>query len=138
MDKHEAGLTGPYFEVFLWATQKDFMEATGHGEDTRACVSFSPRVSRMTRRVGEIHLIRGGWDLEVVAHEAFHASFNASRYMEDPGHQIRSCLGKDFVNEAEERLAYRHGRLCDRLYSWLWLVDPSSKWQRRSGEQKED
>lgn len=137
MDKHGEGFSGPYFEVFLWEDQEGLSEATGHGNDTFGCVSFSPVVSRMTRRIGEIHLIRGRWDLEIVAHEVFHASFNASRYMEDPGHQIRSCLDKFFVNDAEERLAYRHGRMCDLLYGWLWMVDVNPNWKRVSGEQEE-
>lgn len=65
--------------------------------------------------VGEIHLLKDDWTMEVVAHEVFHFII---KYTNMAGLNLYAD------REIEEHMAYLHGQLVNSIYKWLWEVNP--------------
>lgn len=81
------------------------------------CATGKPKPKPL---IGEIHLIAGEWNLEIIAHELQHALFHLMRVT--AGTDI---LHKDFDDmPAEEVFCYIYGQMLDGLHSQLWKINP--------------
>lgn len=71
------------------------------------------------RKLGEIHFLKGKWDLEVVSHECEHAKTHICRRLHiNPLNAI----------DEEEQAAYILGEMVQATYRWLWKVDKDGKY----------
>jgi len=153
-----------FFSLYLWETQAAMVEQaqTGH-EGTQGCCcpqrEFAPiprrtwwrwmalkllpdkwaaKVMRFKYRVppkaGELHFIAGEWDLELVAHECFHATVVAIRaYGLDSKLICDGSMGASLGRwlddpdrgkvPDEELAAYINGELVAEVWKWLGAVD---------------
>lgn len=125
---------GHYYRVFLWKDQAAMLDNTTLDGEERdeacggiachapyiGCIGNDGRsMNRAPKRLGEIHFIRDSWNMEVVAHECFHASNNVCKILNiDPQDDI----------VLEERAAYIQGELVDEIYGWLWKMDRADGW----------
>lgn len=123
------GLPNRYYSVFLWSDRAAMMAAFPNdiqehdNTDAFCCHGLivfgqpnnqGPVRIRTARRVGEIHFLTGKWDMEVVAHECFHATMHICEIMAvEPMRHI----------EMQEIAAYLHGEMVDKIYRWLWQVE---------------
>lgn len=122
---------GHYYRVCLWKDRRAMLDNTLHNdeegsdEDCGGITCHAPYTARIgndgrsmnraPKRLGEIHFIQDDWNLEVVAHECFHASNHICKILNiNPQTEILF----------EERAAYIHGELVDEVYGWLWRTDP--------------
>lgn len=119
-----------YYKVFLWKNldalrvnvkQYDTISDDCGGYCCHAvymqCIPEDGTGSAYTRTprcLGEIHLLQNDWNLNIVAHECFHAANNICRVLR---------LGTYEDIEFEERAAYIYGNLVDTVYTWLWQVN---------------
>lgn len=101
-----------FYEVYLWddeiALQKYLDDKKGG--KTLGLTCNEPREAlRSKNKIGEIHFASGCWNMNIVAHECLHATFNIMR-----------LLGLDYAQvENEERICYFHGELTQGVYRWL-------------------
>jgi len=128
-----------YLAVFLWPDFKSFDAAVKRfgvdpvktaGEiEARTLALHHPAPYRQVlrgkrwrkvpaRKLGEVHFVRGNWNLEIVVHELTHAAF----------HRFRACvaLGRrsGASMEDEESVCYPVGVWAGQVYRWLWKTDP--------------
>lgn len=80
-------------------------------------------------KLGELHFIKGKWDMEVVAHELLHAMF----------HKLNTlCICPKEVSEdidKQEPVCYEFGRWANDLYRKLWGADPNPKWEKEPADE---
>ena len=119
-----------YFHVFLWEDQEAFDQNT---KDTKpntyiACVNLSPTIIEILPdserefvrpKLGEVHFIKGKWDMEIVAHELCHALIQRIRMI---GPYITNIVEQ--VATTEEDLCYEYGMWVGDTYRQLWEADP--------------
>lgn len=121
--------TAHYYKVYLWEdeealyanTDSEVFDYIGMCCHAPYIVRFDEdnRIHKCPHRMGAIHLVRGKWSLEAVAHECFHAIAHIGSVLQiDPSKNIN----------AEEKLAYIHGEMVSSIYRWLWEVDPPLKY----------
>ena len=129
-----------YYHVFLWEDQKSFDENTNDNDPGIAagCVNFAPlrllisgddgRVLKkvIPKKMGEVHFIKGKWDMEIVAHELCHALIGRLRH----NATLKICDVIQQNNGAEETICYEFGRWVDQIYRKLWAEDPNVDWKK--------
>lgn len=134
------GLSKPYFlEVFLWVDKKALLDNTYyHNRSAEACFDapawfeyWTKGATSISRKFGEVHFYKGGWNHEVVAHELIHALMFRMRVLRPYFEQMRDGYEKD---NAEEFLAYEYAAWFDKTFNWLWNLDPSEKWKKIESE----
>lgn len=120
---------GHYYRVFLWnnldALRANVIADDGKVEDE--CKGMATHAhyvqvlpdsgcayTRAPRYTGEIHLLAGQWDEEIVAHEVFHATVNVCKLLR---------ITPEQAIEYEERAAYIQGIMTYDIYHWLWDID---------------
>lgn len=121
-----------YYEVFLWADQKSFDENTmgNNPGESSGCCNHAPTKLLLNEdnsvfkkippiKMGEVHFIKGKWDMEVVAHELCHAMIGRFRNLPPKLCDIVMQNG-----DAEETLCYEFGKWVDITYRKLWKADP--------------
>lgn len=120
------GHGGRYYMAYLWDDRNSMHEnATtdidGEMGDGLCChapylcmIQEDGMRRRFPRKLGEMHFLQGKWDMEVVAHECFHATNHTCKaFGVNPQEDI----------EQEEFAAYVQGELTNQAYKWLWDVD---------------
>ena len=126
-----------YWHVYLWEDQASFMNNTGPDVGSKLLNDHMPTgchcavptlIDQDTGqlvpdpKIGEIHFIKGKWDMEVVAHELLHAMF----------HKLNTlCICPKAISEdmdRQEPVCYEFGAWMDILYRKLWEADPNPKW----------
>lgn len=130
-----------YYDVFLWEDQKSFDENTNDNEPEEAagCVNFAPTRLLISqdgsihkkippKKMGEVHFIKGKWDMEIVAHELCHALIGRLRH----NATLKLCDVIQQNDDAEEIICYEFGRWVDQTYRWLWENDPNGEWEKNS------
>jgi hypothetical protein len=124
-----------YWHVYLWDGMDAFLANTagidikdGHSAKAAHCpcpTLLDPETGQLVPdpKLGELHFMKGKWDLEIVAHELLHAMFHRAR-------TLCSGLGEIAGNNMskEELLCYEFGGWVDALYRKLWDIDPNPKW----------
>lgn len=123
----KAGSTGHYWNVFLWP-ECEPMWAHLNDEERLCTGCHHPRpyyidVETGARcpkpLLGDIHFVKGRWDMEVVAHECLHA---VSYFIEAKG---TPPFGDPKCGmQQEEVYCYAFGKLVDGVYRGLWDRDP--------------
>jgi len=125
---------GSYFlwHVYLWDANEYMWDFLGLPTERRTSDGYHKpqpyRIDPVTGQhnpaphLGDIHFVRGKWDLEVVTHECLHAiaHYTASRGLVPLG-SLDSDMTKD-----EEPKCYLMGRLVDQIYRELWVADPAT------------
>ena len=128
-----------YFHVFLWPSQETFDQNTYDNKpgESSGCVNLAPPYIEVYKdgttseemirpKLGEVHFIKDKWDMEVVAHELFHALMHRLRFVKPSAEDIMEQVGS-----SEEDVAYEFGRWVDKIYRKLWEKDSEgSKWER--------
>ena len=124
-----------YFNIYLWDTHKEFQYKTHYRENTLGCCKFTPILEDLHEdkrhpwkpKLGDIHLIKDKWSLEIVSHELCHALL------------LRLDILKPRFNEAiptdnaelYESICYEFGIWVETVYGWLWQINPSKKWRKK-------
>lgn len=126
-----------YWHVYLWEdTQALLVNAGGDvsakqnpGHVCTAChcampTLVDPETGQLVpdSKLGELHFIRGKWDMEIVAHELLHAMFHKMNTL---------CICPKEVSEdmdKQEIACYEFGAWVGELYRHLWKADPNPKW----------
>ncbi len=127
-----------FYRGYLWQDQAsmvdniDFEDTSDNDSCYAACTHAplattfpkdGPITVRAPRLLGELHFIRGKWNLEVVSHECLHALKNICLAM-----NIQFMLD----NMHEEKAAYIHGVMVKEVYAWLCHKDrleKPSRWE---------
>lgn len=124
-----------YWDVFLWQDSAALvantigMDASVSGCHCSLPVLADPESGDLlpTPKMGEVHFIKGAWDMEVVAHELQHAIIHRMKMLcPSP----MSFIMQDCI-EQEEEVCYDFGRWFAHIYRWLWSIDPGDKWEKR-------
>lgn len=118
---------GFYFHVYLWKNHKDFVENTSPdvGYEALGCCSFNPTFvgpngeEKIYPKLGEVHFIKGKWDMEVVVHELTHALF-----------YILTLWPLKSKDEPYERNCLMFGDWVNQIYLGLWKYDPNKNWEK--------
>ena len=125
-----------YFHVFLWKTQEAFDKNTldNNPGEALGCANLAPDIicfNTVTKeetqiirpKLGEIHFIKGKWNMEIVAHELMHAIIHRIRLMAKPTfEEIANQEG-----DSEEEICWEFGWWVDQIYRLLWDTDPFKK-----------
>lgn len=124
-----------YLDAFLWRTAGEMRRVLSLRDGAYGCHHPMPYREIINDRgraidrwagpkLGEIHVVRNNWNMEVVSHEIAHAVI----------HRLRATAlsKKDLdMDKEEEPICYAAGTWADQLYRWLWKRNPSKKWRRR-------
>lgn len=127
-----------YFHMFLWEDQESFkknsLDSTSDDGEVIGCANLAPTFMKVSKdgeeaefvypKLGEVHFVKGTWNMEIVAHELMHAML----------HRIRGVGSPSFADlhtqDGEEEICYEFGKWVSTIYDLLWEVDPSAKWAR--------
>lgn len=125
-----------YFHVFLWESKQAFDENTCDNEPGEAlgCCNNAPSIIEIGSdgsereiirpKLGEVHFIKDTWNMEIVAHELFHAIIQQIRMIGPKADDIVEQIG-----DSEEDICYTFGRWMHEIYSLLWEVNPYGRWK---------
>ena len=124
-----------YFNIYLWDTHKDFCYKTKYTEEVGGCFHPEPveelldsdEVIPSRPKLGEIHLIKDKWDLEVVTHELCHALLLRLEILKPTFYDAIDYND----NISHEDICYEFGIWVETVYGWLWQINPSKKWRRK-------
>ena len=121
-----------YFHVFLWENQESFDQNTLDNipGQSMGCANLSPDIictnletgeeKQIIRpKMGEVHFIKGKWNLEIVAHELMHAIIHRIRRIADP--DFNKIVNQD--DDSEEEICWEFGKWVDTIYRLLWEED---------------
>jgi hypothetical protein len=133
-----------YFHVYLWNTLEDMHKnVEDPTPDTMAYTSYGLKIvefipkgittiekETVHPKLGEIHFVKGKWDLEIVAHELCHMLLNRLELLEP-------SIDKVFnqKNGVDENICYEHGQMLASLYESLLAID--EPWKDKYKELKE-
>lgn len=119
-----------YIQVVLWKEQSDMLCHIGEPEETgiQAVTLFDTYVenpitgenSPTSYKIAELHFVSNMWNINVVAHEVFHAIVHRMRIMY-PG---AALLPYEQYADAEEEIAYELGNWVQKVFTWLFNNDP--------------
>lgn len=118
-----------YLRLVLWPDQGAMASAVRRKAARGASALFVPgpgaRGKPTSARIGDVHLVAGRWDLEVVAHEVQHALHHRQAlHGPEPGDVAEQVEALSYVGgRADEELAYEAGRWIAGLVRWLASVD---------------
>lgn len=120
-----------YIHVVLWNTHADMLSHLREDDENLQAVTMldafmenpiTGEVSPLSYKIAEIHFAANNWNVNVVAHEVFHAIVHRMRLMYPAAH----LLAREEYAAAEEEIAYELGNWVERIHSWLWTVDPGA------------
>lgn len=118
-----------YINILLWREHADMLSHLGEQDPGLQAVtqldafienSLTGEVSPLSYKIAEIHFARDCWNVNVVAHEIFHAIVHRMRLMYPAAH----LLAHEEYAAAEEEVAYELGNWVERVHAWLWQIDP--------------
>jgi hypothetical protein len=118
-----------YIQVILWKAHPDMLAHLGENDPQLQAVTqldafmenpLTGEVSPLSQKIAEIHFAADAWNVNVVAHEVFHAIVHRMRLMYPAAH----LLPHEEYAAAEEEIAYELGNWVERIHTWLWSVDP--------------
>ena len=123
-----------YFHAFLWEDKESFDANTydGSGHGVVGLCNLAPTIilyngkteKKIIRpKLGEVHFIKGKWDLEIVAHELCHALIQRLRMILPNAEQVveQEC-------DYEEDICYEFGAWVDEIYRLLYENDNPKNW----------
>jgi len=137
-----SGFTSRYYwHAYLWADQAALVANTHgmEGGDCRACCIPNKWTAcyyggrfEVKPMLGELHFIKDGWNLMIVAHEVQHAIIHRMRVLVPFVNEVAAqdeITGGGYrgASNTEELICYETGRWTDDLYNWLWDANPYGK-----------
>jgi hypothetical protein len=129
-----------YFDVYLWKDLDNLLKniikdkVDGDWNKTRACCVFNPTYlvngkEKILPKLGEIHFLKTKWEQVDVAHELSHAFMVIIDLWPLKKEKRSGCISKCLTSNEDK--AYAFGRWFDKIYRWLWEIDPyNKKWKR--------
>lgn len=123
-----------YYSTFLWATQADYERAAGaeRGNTKAMCITDTwlcevTGEAVVHPKLGEIHFVKGNWNLGTIAHEVTHALLHRLRYLAVRPETVIPELTEGYRAANEEILAYEAGHWVESLHAWLSRHDPAQE-----------
>ncbi len=129
-----------YYDVYLWKDLESLLDnvvqdkVDGDWNKTRACCVFNPTYlengkEKIYPKLGEIHFLKDKWEQVDVAHELSHAFMEIIDLWPLKKEKKSYCKVKSLTGNEDK--AYAFGRWFDKIYRWLWEINPySKKWKK--------